>query len=268
MKHLFLSFVVASIASSTNATPLPSPTRLYITAGEKDAVVELKNDGTERESYSFAIDRWNENSQGQLLLEPNDDIMLDRRTATLQPNEKLLLHLSLKSPAPEGQDEGTYRLVFKVAPKPQQKGQATRVGQIDMPIFVGGPRNGAKGAVIDTVLKGGHLTFTLENPGGRTFRPDSITAVGRSKSGIAIFRISQPGWYVLPHSGIDYSVTIARKDCDALISVEFSVEPFGGPPTSMVKPKAGACSTELAKTGFDAGTASYHPLPASSPLGQ
>jgi P pilus assembly chaperone PapD len=263
MKQILLGSLIASIGFIAHANPVPSPTRLYVPAGAKEAVVDIENDGPESEAYSLSIDKWRGNANGELVLTLTDEIRLDTRKIILKSHEHHSVHLIIGDLASGESDERTYRLIFQIIPTAKLNSSGITVGQIDMPIFVGGPANGEPPIIDNATIKYGHLHFTVNNPGGRTFRPDAISAVGLSEGGATIFSVSRMGWYVLPHSSIDYDVTIARDACQKLAEVRISLLPTRGSVAAIIKSKVPSCSDEQVKTGFAVPTPSYHSLPPS-----
>lgn len=125
-----------------------SPVRIEIHAGERSAVVTLRNDGADDASVQADIHRWAQDEDGADVLEATEDLLVVPRIFTIPAGQSQVIRIG-KLVQGSDQVEGTYRLIFtELAPAENGEGRTginVRL-RLSLPVFLI-PKGGAKAAV-------------------------------------------------------------------------------------------------------------------------
>jgi len=221
---VLIIFAICSVFSGAAAAPLPTPTILYVPAGANLASLNLKNVGTTVEHYHLSAKKWAQNPFGDLDLQTTSDITIDTAEVTLPPGKSTTLHISIRNPNVTRGNQGLYRIVFLIEPNAASANQnehvQMRVGQVDMPVFVGGSITLEGSPQLQASMITGYLTFSLKNSFDSAIRPPKVALTGLTDRGKVIFTAARLGWYILPKSTIQYELAISKEDCLAIHDVK------------------------------------------------
>ena len=89
-------------------------------ARQRSATVVMEaTDLTEPKSFEMSAYKWSQNAQGEDVLEPEQDILINPKNFVLQPNAQQVIRVGFSRPLSKEEmaQEKTWRIVFKeIAP--------------------------------------------------------------------------------------------------------------------------------------------------------
>ena len=124
MKRLLKYMLVAGClcVEAVYANLVISPTQMYLgdKARQRSATVVMEaTDLTEPKSFEMSAYKWSQNAQGEDVLEPEQDILINPKNFVLQPNAQQVIRVGFSRPLSKEEmaQEKTWRIVFKeIAP--------------------------------------------------------------------------------------------------------------------------------------------------------
>jgi fimbrial chaperone protein len=191
-----------------------NPTRVELSARVSSAVVTLRNDGQFPVRIQVKTHTWMQTLDGQMKLDPTDDVVVFPTLLTLAAGEERRLRIAVTSPPT--QMERSYRVFLEelppVQPTPNESGVQvlTRVG---IPVFLRALTPAARAGMSDVGFSQGMLHFQIDNLGNTHFVPDRIHVQAVNPSGIAIIDKTADGWYILGGSSRRYEMRPESGDC-------------------------------------------------------
>jgi len=178
--------------------------------------VELKNQ------------RWDQTLNGDVMLEPSNDLLVTPQVMTLRPHQTLSVRIALMGR--RGEREKSYRLVVTELPPffapAQLPGLAVRTrSAVNVPVFVA-PLGAAKtsGAIADAVARGGFVTFSLVNTGTVHFKNQRVAVTALGPNAQRLFVRTLEAWYVLPGEHRKYRLELDKAICRQIRAVTISVD--------------------------------------------
>ncbi len=201
------------------------PIRVYLNASESSTLMTVKNDSAERLRLQVSIMAWDQNKQGEMILNPTDDIIFYPTLLQVNPGDQRVLRVG--SHTKEVSREKSYRIFIEELP-PNEKLQASGVRfltKVSIPIFLQPRKVETKGVIDQLALRKGELTFDIKNQGNVHFQPREIRVKGIGSDGGVQLERKLPGWYVLSGGLREYRVEVPTSDCRKIkdLRVEFEI---------------------------------------------
>lgn len=205
---------------------------LAVTLSEKvpSGILKITNRGTESLRLHVSASAWQETTEGEMALQPTNDIVFFPAMITVGPGESRQLRVgSNTKPAAV---EKTYRILVEELPplvsSPEDATAAVRVlTKMSVPVFLQGPAPKAVPAVTAPQIKGNRLSFSVKNTGSAHFRSEKV--VLRAKNGAQVVHTQElQAWYVLAGGTRNYVVNLPDVACKSLNSIEIDLQTDSG----------------------------------------
>jgi fimbrial chaperone protein len=243
--------LAAIVLTCAAAVPLPAaasqftvnPTRVELSARLTSAVVSLRNDGHTPIRVQVKTHAWTQTLDGQMQLDPTDDVVVFPTLVTLNPGEERRLRVAVT--AKPADVERTYRLFLEELPPPKTESTASGVQvltRVGIPVFLAAVAPATHAGLSDVGVTAGTLHFQVDNLGNTHFVPERVRVRGVSASGQTIAEKTRDGWYILGRSSRRYDLTFADADCGKLRSVLIDVTLGGTVLKERLDTPGGACA--------------------------
>ena len=185
----------------------------------------VKNDSAERLRLQVSVMAWDQNKQGEMILNTTDDIIFYPTLLTVNPGDQR--NLRVGSHTKEVSREKSYRIFVEELP-PNDKLQSSGVRfltKVSIPIFLQPRKVETKGAIDQLSLRKGELSFDIKNDGNVHIQPREIRIRGLSPDGGVQLERKIPGWYVLSGGLREYRFEVPKTDCLKIkdLKVEFEI---------------------------------------------
>ena len=243
LRRLTLLLLTLSAANAVAQGVDVSPVQVYLSPGTTSALVTLRNGASEARRYQIKVLAWQQDTAGEMKLEPTKDIAFYPAMLSLPAGEARNVRLGALTGF--AAREKTYRLFIEELPPPpapgvQQIRVLTRVG---IPIFLQ-PTKPEQRAVLEEVsLHKGKLRVVLSNTGTQHVRPTEVRAEGKGAGGGLLFEKEWQGWYVLAGDKRIFEAEVPRAACAGLrqLTIQITTEPE--PLGATLAPSRDACGS-------------------------
>ena len=183
----------------------------------------LSNESAETLRFQISAVQWQQDSAGDMKLEPTQDILFFPALLSLEPGTERKVRISAK--ASPGPVEKTYRIFFEELPplataEGADGAQVRILTKMGVPIFLAPQRVVEKAAIESVRLEQGTLRFSIRNSGTVRFAVQSAMVRGVGEDGSTLFERQLEGWYVLAGDVRDYELAIPADVCSKLKSIE------------------------------------------------
>ena len=221
------------------------PIRIVLGAQTPSVLLTIQNTASDPLRFQLNVFTWEQTPAGELILAPTRDIIFFPKLLTLAPGEQRIVRVGTAAPA--SPVEKAYRLFVEELPPFESEGQSSagtvRVrARVGLPIFVP-PANGRPAPrLAGTVVRRGHLSFELQNPGTVHVAPEGVRARGYGAGGEVVWEYEFEGWYVLANGRRTYAVDISRADCAKLHALAIEVTTGSQTLMDRVDLQADACA--------------------------
>jgi fimbrial chaperone protein len=222
---IVLGIIVAtSEAAASSFTVMP--TQIYFSGRTVTALVTLRNESEEPLRFQISAFTWEQQSTGEMQLQPTDDVVVFPALLMLQPREERRIRVG--SVAAFAATERTYRIFVEELPSADPPSTAqpgvkvlTKMG---IPIFLRPARTVAEATLQDLHVSHGRFAFELRNSGTVHFVPDQVRVRALGPSKTALFDRGLEGWYILAGGTRLYDLPLARDDCERAASFVVDVK--------------------------------------------
>jgi fimbrial chaperone protein len=205
-----------------------APMRLDLPRGARSGAVAVGNEADKPLRMQMRLMEWTQDAEGKDVYKESDELVYYPRMMTVAPGEKRMVRVGLKTAAPAGAPERTYRLYIDELPG-GEKAASSGINftiRFALPVFIPPSQPESRGAIESVSLREGRLTVVVANPGNQSFR---ISTVGVSGGA---FAAESAGWYLLAGATRAYRFDIPPAACRALKRIEVAVKAdrlsFGG----------------------------------------
>lgn len=119
------------------------PVQLYILndAKQKSTTLTLESiNETEKKIFEVKAFKWDQNQNGEDVLEPEDALIINPRNFILQPNGKQVIRIGFNRPVESilaGKQEGTWRILVEEIPQAVKESSITFLLNFNLPLFIG-----------------------------------------------------------------------------------------------------------------------------------
>jgi len=224
--------VLAIAVPARAATFGVSPVDVTLVHGDRSHLIVVTNEDSVPLRFQLDGYRWDERPDGEMALEPSDDLIFFPRLFEVQPRETQNIRVGVM--APEAADEKTYRLVIHQL-KPFAPGTQAAAGgdretsvsiltNVSIPVFVEPAMPAAQASVGPLSMVNGTLKFTVSNSGNAHFRIAMLRLDGFAGGAAPVFSTTAKGWYVLAHGTRNYSLAVPRSDCLKATRLKLSIQ--------------------------------------------
>ena len=201
------------------------PIRVFLNASESSTLMTVKNDSAERLRLQVGVMAWDQNKQGEMVLNPTDDIIFYPTLLTIHPGDQRNLRVGTHTK--DVAREKSYRIIVEELP-PTEKLQSSGVRfltKVSIPIFIQPRKVETKGVIDQLTLRKGELSFDIKNDGNVHIQPREIRVRGIASDGGVQLDRKIPGWYVLSGGLREYRIEVPKNDCLKLkdLKIEFEI---------------------------------------------
>ena len=224
-----------------------APIRVDFDKGTQSALLTLINESEEEIRFQISAFVWGQDDQGEMKLEPTQDVVFFPALLTLKAKEQRKVRIG-RMTAP-GAVEKTYRVFFEELPAlattEQPKGSAVKIlTKMGIPVFVAPEKPNAAGNVTNVALNAGKVTFDVRNTGNVSFVARVLRVRGLDAGGAEVLNRQREGWYVLSGDTRHYDLELTAEECRKIRKVVIEAE------TDLAaKPEQGVLRAETAASG-------------------
>lgn len=219
-----------------------NPTRVELSGRATSGTVSVRNDGQNPIRVQVKAYAWTQTLEGQLKLDPTEDLVVFPMLVTLAPGEARRLRVAVTSTPTDV--ERTYRIFLEELPpaKNDTAGNGVQVlTRVGIPIFLAPVRQVAQATLSNIGLSQGRLHFQVDNLGNSHFVPETLRIRALSGAGAAVTDKTSDGWYILGHSSRRYNMAFAATECAQIRSVLIDVKVGDATLKGRLETPAGAC---------------------------
>jgi len=246
LKRLMVALILLSawpqVRSGLPSSFEVSPIRVTFSPQELTALMTIRNDGDQRLRLQVSVMAWDQNKQGEMVLNPTDDIIFYPNLLTLEPSSQRNLRVGVNGAAVAR--EQSYRIFVEELPA-NIKREFTGVRiitKVSIPIFIRPAKAEHKNLIERIALRGSELSFEVKNQGNVHIQPREVRVKGTATDGSLQLERKIPGWYILAGGMREYRVDVPKAECtkikDLTVEVDLEDKPF----KETVPVPPGACS--------------------------
>jgi len=200
-----------------------TPVRIDLGRAARSGIVTVSNESDERLQVQMKAMEWTQDADGNDRYADTEDILFFPKIMVFEKKEEKILRTGIRSPA--AGKERTYRLFIEEIPGPAKDGGvnvavAIRFG---VPIFVGPPKEEARGEVGTVALAAGTLAVPVRNAGNVHFVVQSVVLKGKNGKGEEVFSRELGGWYLLAGASRIYKTVVPPEVCGTMALLEIDV---------------------------------------------
>jgi fimbrial chaperone protein len=233
----FAIFVTTTLWLAQGATALASqfdvaPVSLALSAKTSSGTLVLTNRSSEALRFHVTVFAWSQRADGEMVLNPTNDIVFFPAMLTLNPKQSRQLRVGMN--VKPGATEKTYRLFVQELPPlvkaKEDEPNAVRVlTKMGLPIFIEPttrprPVPGVGGLAV----KGDAVSFDIQNTGNAHMRVEKSVITVKDGGAKVIHSQEAAGWYVLAGGTRSYAVTLPKTACAAAKTIEVAIESSHG----------------------------------------
>jgi len=142
MKRLLkiILFTSMSWGSSSYANFSVAPTQMYLLDKQRSTTVTLDAQDIETpKQFEMQAYKWTQNQQGEDVLEPDSNILLNPKIFVIKPNTQQMVRVGFLQPLSkvDMEKERAWRIVFKEIPSAVEPNAVQFMFNISLPLFVG-----------------------------------------------------------------------------------------------------------------------------------
>jgi fimbrial chaperone protein len=213
---LLLGLLPAGLAGA--ATFRVSPVALSLSASGTSGLLTISNESDETLRFQLAAYRWSQAPSGEMELAPTDDVVLFPRLLTLEPRKERKIRVG--SVSAFGSSEKTYRIFVEELPSAEKASLTsgtpgvrvlTRMG---IPVFLQPAKAQAGGAIVNTSVEQGRLSFQVRNDGNAHLMLETVSLRGIGEHGETVIDKQIEGWYVLAGGVRQFDLPLSSEKCD------------------------------------------------------
>jgi hypothetical protein len=219
------------------------PTRLAIAHSGNSTDLTIENEGRETVSYSVSAYRWRQAPDGQVVLDPTDDLVVYPQRLTLGALETRPIRIGFVGPLqPVEQD---FRIVVTEVAS-SSDALAGGVGltvrtRVSVPLFIAPTANTSGVDVRDVAITPSAATFSLLSTGSAHAFATSVRLRAEDAAGALVLERPLIGWYLLSGQPRVYSVPLEGPLCARIRRLTVDAVFESGPPLHAVVEPSHAC---------------------------
>jgi fimbrial chaperone protein len=217
--------LIAAAAPAAASSFAVDPTLIQLSPRASSSLLAVKNESPQAVTLQVSAFAWAQSSDGEMQLQPTDDIVFFPALLTLQPGEQRRIRIGTTA-ALGSSLERSYRLFVEELPPERRAGDTTVVSvltKMGIPIFLQPSTTKAQAGLRNLAASGGAFSFHLENTGSVHFVPSAVRITGVGGAGETVFDRTLQSWYVLAGGTRVFRVPTPAPDCSRLRSLAVEV---------------------------------------------
>jgi fimbrial chaperone protein len=190
MKRLLKYMLVVSClgVEVVYANMVISPTQMYLgdKARQRSATVVMEaTDLTEPKSFEMFAYKWSQNAQGEDVLEPEQDLLINPKNFVLQPKTQQIIRVGFSRPLTKEEmaQERIWRIIFKEIAPVVEEDTLQFLFTISVPLFVG--KQDAINVTATPRYQNNRLFLEIENHAASHVQISSISILDQKRQAIA-----------------------------------------------------------------------------------
>jgi fimbrial chaperone protein len=233
------------------------PIRVYVSARDKSAVLEVTNEGPRNLTVQLDVKAWSQDESGTDRYEPTQDIVFFPKIATLQPKQSQIIRLGIRG-KPNPEMERTYR--FFIAELPVERPGGSTVLRfalnISLPVFITPLQPTKNWEITGGNVAGQAVVATVSNRGNQHVYVTEVQAKAADAAGTELFSGKSQGWYVLAGRNHFFELPLPAQACPAVrhLAVSATVGADSARNEFNVEPDAAQCQAPQERTGEQGGS--------------
>jgi fimbrial chaperone protein len=218
--------VLSSVSPVFASSFTVNPTQIFLAPRTTSALLTLRNESDETLRFQLTAFAWDQSTQGELKLQPTEDIVFFPALLTLAPKESRNVRVGTTTGFEAV--EKTYRIFVEELPSQEARdGQAAvRVlTKLGVPIFMQPAKKQAQASLRDLAMHDGVFRFNVRNTGNVHFVPQTVRVRGTNRAGETVVDKQLDGWYILAGGVRTYELKLPSSECAAvtLLSVDVQI---------------------------------------------
>lgn len=222
------AFAALSLLGATRPASASSftvnPTQIFLAPRTTSALLTVRNESDDTLRFQLTVFKWDQTPQGELKLEPTQDVVFFPALLSLAPKEERRIRVGAATPF--AASEKTYRIfVEELPPQGVATTNAVRVlTKMGVPIFLQPARVQAQAALNDLTVKNGVFTFAVRNTGNVHFVPQTVRVQGTNAAGQVVVDKQVEGWYILSGGVRAYELPLPAPECRTVTALAVTVQ--------------------------------------------
>lgn len=194
-----------------------NPVQVFLSAKTRSALLTVRNESGDTLRFQLSVFAWDQSPQGEVLLNPTEEIVFFPSLLTLAPGEERRVRVGTVTPPTS--NEKTYRIFVDELPPNSKPGGAQGGAEVRLltkmgvPIFIQPDQKSEGARVQEMVMRRRLLSFQIKNTGNVHFVPQNIRVKGYGAGGDTLFERRLQGWYILAGGYRSYELEIPKGDC-------------------------------------------------------
>jgi fimbrial chaperone protein len=189
------------------------PTKLFVDAQVKTAVLKIVNEGDEKVAIQLDAKRWRQDESGKDVYDATGDIIFFPKILNIEKGQTQIIRIGFQGAQKPGEE--TYRLFLQELPVIKPGEMALKFAlTLSIPVFVKPLKEApADWSAEPSVLSEETLRVKVKNNGNRHISVSKIKVVGLDEAGVEVFKGESAGWYTLSGTAKIFPVSISFEDC-------------------------------------------------------
>ncbi|HAX92940.1 MAG TPA: hypothetical protein DCY25_03150 [Bacteroidales bacterium] len=199
------------------------PIKVFFEAGQKSAVIKLRNTGEEKATMQIDVKAWTQDSNGADKLEPTEDIVIFPKIVDVNPGEERIIRLGYKGP--QTGKESTYRVFLDELPVSKPGETALKLAlRFSVPVFISAQKKVHEMAIEKAEFEEGLVRVTVTNRGNSHVMIKKVKATGFAYAEHEAFSQEMTGRYILAGKTKTYTLPVPYDECLKTKTVRLQVE--------------------------------------------
>lgn len=220
------------------------PVSLRLSAGERSAILTVRNGGAEPMRYEVTAMTWAQDARGEARYEPTEALTVYPPMFRLGPGERRRVRVGAAA-LPDGA-EASYRVFVQELPTERKQRGRARVSVLTrfaLPVFVAPARPAApRLELAGLAVARGRAAFELVAAGNVHVRPSALRLVLEAAGGAALHARDVETWYVLAGGRRAHDLALPAEACGSAARVRVEATTAEGTVSASAAIPAGACA--------------------------
>jgi fimbrial chaperone protein len=221
---LLLSLELAQSRVTHSGTFQVNPIRITLSRQSSSSLLSVRNDSAEKIRFQIGVFAWDQNSKGEMVLNPTEELIFYPTLLALEPGDERRIRVGTDDPIVAS--EKSYRIFIEELP-PLENSQSDGIRiltKMGVPIFIQPSKPTVQGRLDQMGFHGSDFFFEIKNLGNVHFFPRTIRVKGAGSQGETFLERELQSWYILAGGTREYRVEISRADCERIQSLTVEVE--------------------------------------------
>ncbi len=201
-----------------------SPIRITLSRQSSSSLLTVRNDSGEKIRFQVGVFAWDQNPNGEMVLNPTEDLIFYPTLLALGPGDERRIRIGTNDPMVTS--EKSYRIFVEELP-PVENSQADGIRiltKMGVPIFVQPSKPTVEGRLDQIKFQDSEFFFEVKNLGNIHFFPRAVRVKAADSQGETLLERELQSWYILAGRTREYRVEIPRADCAKIENLTVEVE--------------------------------------------